>query len=201
MEVQPMSSENCVNQSIYIPVIGKEISEKYMKRCFKEKNIGEVDRVDFVLNKNKMRREAFVHFSKWYNTPDANSLMADLSNPETKTHFVYKGTSYWPILPNKNPVERNSYERKSTSVYELEDRINIIEKTMEQLSFVSKVHDANIRYILRKSDKGETSTNVSSVQIKRQKTDDIIYNGLEPFIKRQTGLKSDKVIDHDYCIA
>ena len=30
--------------------------------------------VDFVVNKEKFRREAFVHFSKWFGSEEANKL-------------------------------------------------------------------------------------------------------------------------------
>ena len=60
--------------------------------------------------------------------------------------------------------------RKSTSVYELEEKISNIEKNMERLTFVTKIHDANIQYILRKSE--GSSSNNHTTQIKRQKTND-----------------------------
>ena len=70
----------------------------------------------------------------------------------------------------KNPLNKNNPERKSNSVYELEERILIIEKSIEQLSFMGKLHDANIRYILHKNTNGGSSSVVP--QIKRFKTED-----------------------------
>ena len=51
--------------SLYVPVINKSIDEKYIKECFIKKNIGNVYRVDFVINKQKNRREAFIYFSEY----------------------------------------------------------------------------------------------------------------------------------------
>jgi hypothetical protein len=170
MEIDASSSITSPNPSIYIPVISKHINEGYVIKSFKDKNIGTVLRVDFVLNKEKFRREAFVHFSEWYSSEEAIKLKTDLLNPEVKSRFVHKGTNYWPILPNKNPVTRNSPDRKPSSTYELEDRLSNIERGLDQLSFVTKVHDANIRFILRKP--VDSVVGFPTTQIKRQKTQD-----------------------------
>lgn len=167
--------------SVYIPIIGDKITNAFIEKSFLEKKIGVVTRVDFVLNKRKFRREAFVHFSEWFTSDEANLLKADLLNDQTQTRFVYKGKEFWPLLINKNPIEKYSPERKANSAYELEDRIDIIRKDLDNLTFMSKVHDANICYILRKTNLSTPEVNpanpakpltVVSAQIKRQKTDD-----------------------------
>ena len=166
-----MLSNNSMMSSIYIPIIGTNISQEYIANVFQEKNIGLVSRVDFVLNKIKNRREAFVHFSEWYNTNEANQLKYNLEKTSNeKCRFIYSGNNYWPILLNKNPVEKNNPNRKSNSVYEIEDRINSLEKNIKDLSFMTKLHDANIRYILHKSN-SDTIINQNVPNIKRFKSD------------------------------
>ena len=168
-----MDCDSNMVSSLYIPIINANITQEYIIKCFHEHNIGKVERVDFVLNKAKLRREAFVHFSDWYTSDASNRLKAELeitSATGQNCRFMYNGTNYWPLLLNKKPVDKNNPERKSNSVYELEERLSNIEKSMEQLSFMTRVHDANIRYILRKNTRGETN-NVTP-QIKRFKTDD-----------------------------
>ena len=168
-----MQSENNMVTSLYIPVINANVTEEYITKCFHEHNIGKVERVDFVLNKAKLRREAFVHFSEWYTSDATNQLKAQLeisSSTGQNCRFMYNGTNYWPLLLNKKPLDKNNPDRKSNSVYELEERLSNIEKTMEQLSFMTKLHDANIRYILRKNTNGDSSNVVP--QIKRLKTED-----------------------------
>lgn len=167
-----MQTENTMIASLYIPIIGKNITQEYIIKCFHEHNIGNVERVDFVINKVKNRREAFVHFSEWYNTAASNNLRSQLeTSSKTGQHcrFIYNGTQFWPLHLNKKPLDKNSPQRKSNSVYELEERILNIEKAMEQLSFMTKLHDANIRYILHKNGNGETSD--GAPQSKRLKTE------------------------------
>ncbi len=168
-----MQTESTMVTSLYIPVINSSITEEYIIKCFHDHNIGKVERVDFVINKAKLRREAFVHFLEWYNTDVTNQLKSQLENSSTtgqNCRFMYNGTNYWPLLLNKKPLDKNNPERKANSVYELEERISNIEKSMNQLSFMSKLHDDNIRYILRKNTTGESS-NIGP-QIKRFKTED-----------------------------
>ena len=170
-----MQVDNIMPASIYIPIIGNNITSDFVKKCFHEKLVGKVDHVDFVINKKKLRREAFVHFSEWYNSEEADRIknLFDNYNEIGKdgTKFIYNDKlNFWPILRNKNPLEKNSSHRNSNFTYELEDRISNIEKNMEQLSFITKVHDANIRYILRKNP-NEGPSDVMP-QIKRFKTDE-----------------------------
>lgn len=168
-----MHSESNMVNSLYIPVINANVTQEYIAECFHAHNIGKVERVDFVINKAKLRREAFVHFSEWYSTDPANQLNAQLeitSATGQNCRFMYNGTNYWPLLPNKKPLDKNNPDRKSNSVYELEERLSNIEKSMEQLSFMTKLHDANIQYILRKNTNGES--NDVAPQIKRFKTED-----------------------------
>lgn len=89
--------------SLYIPIISDSTSETYIKKMFALKNIGKVLRVDFVKNKLKNRREAFIHFDEWFNSEESKKLKEDILNPESKTRFKYStGDKYWPLLVNKN---------------------------------------------------------------------------------------------------
>jgi len=150
--------------SLYIPVIGKNVSADFVAKKFLEANIGNVERVDFVVNKVKGRREAFVHFSEWFVSDTANKLKAQLEISMTtgqQCQFKYNNDSqhYWPLLVNKKPLTKDSPERKSNDVYDLEngleDRIAEMQKQIEQLTFMTKLHDANIRFILHNLNRDE----------------------------------------------
>ena len=164
---------NTMVASLYIPVIKANITHEFIQKCFHENNIGKVSHVDFVFNKQKSRREAFVHFSEWYDTDMAYQLKSKLENTSSsdeKCRFVYNTelALYWPILINKNPLQKNSPERRSNDVYIIEDRIKSIENSIQKLSFMSNVHDANIRYILRRSN--SEGCNLEMPKLKRLKT-------------------------------
>ncbi len=164
---------NTMVASLYIPIIKSDITDEFIQKCFHEHNIGKVSHVDFVFNKQKSRREAFVHFSEWYDTEIADKLKHKLENSSLsgeKCRFVYDTqlALYWPILINKKPLEKNSPERRSNDVYIIEERIRSIENSIQHLSFVSNVHDANIRYILRRSN--SEGCNLEMPKVKRLKT-------------------------------
>ena len=150
--------------SLYIPVIGKNVSADFVAKKFLEANIGNVERVDFVVNKIKGRREAFVHFSEWFASDTASKLKTQLEismSTGQQCQFKYNNDSsqYWPLLINKKPLAKDSPERKSNDVYDvesgLEDRIAALQKQIEQLTFITKLHDANIRFILHNLNRDE----------------------------------------------
>lgn len=118
--------------SLYIPIISDSTSETYIKKMFASKNIGKVLRVDFVKNKAKFRREAFIHFDEWFDSEESKKLKEDILNPDSKTRFKYStGDKYWPLLVNKNAhnkVSNPNYEiiktHDVTNVYKQEATIN-----------------------------------------------------------------------------
>lgn len=163
--------------SLYIPVIGKNVSADFVAKKFLEANIGNVERVDFVVNKVKGRREAFVHFSEWFASETANKLKSQLEismSTGEQCQFKYNNDTqqYWPLLVNKKPLAKDSPERKSNDIYNLENgleyRIADMQKQIEQLTFMTKLHDANIRFILHNLNRDEPA----HPQLKRFKSDD-----------------------------
>ena len=93
--------------SLYIPIISESTSEEYIIKMFKNHNIGKVMRVDFVKNKAKNRREAFIHFDEWFNSEESEKIKNDVLNPNTKTKFKYtESGKFWPLLINKNAHKR-----------------------------------------------------------------------------------------------
>tara|TARA_B100000902_G_scaffold398848_1_gene467181 strand:+ start:1640 stop:2116 length:477 start_codon:yes stop_codon:yes gene_type:complete len=106
--------------SLYIPIISESTSEAYIKKMFVSNNIGKVLRIDFVKNKSKNRREAFIHFDEWFDTEESKSLREDILNPETKTRFKYSNNNkFWPLLVNKNA--HNRVENPNYKVLSKED--------------------------------------------------------------------------------
>ena len=98
-----MSSSDSSFLSLYIPIIPESMSEAYIKKMFNNANIGKIMRVDFVKNKVKNRREAFIHFDEWFDSDESKKLKEDILNPDTKTRFKYNQTNkFWPLLVNKN---------------------------------------------------------------------------------------------------
>ena len=105
--------------SLYIPII-RNTSEEYIIKMFKTHNIGKVMRVDFVYNKAKNRREAFVHFDEWFTSEESKQLQEDILDPNTKTQFKYQGEKFWPLLVNKN-----AHARVHNPNYEILDKAEV----------------------------------------------------------------------------
>ena len=105
--------------SLYIPII-RNTSEEYIIKMFKTHNIGKVMRVDFVFNKNKKRREAFVHFDEWFASDESKQLQEDILDPSTKTQFKYEGEKFWPLLVNKH-----AHARVNNPNYEILDKAEV----------------------------------------------------------------------------
>ena len=158
------SSTSSTISSLYIPYINN-VEQNYIVRAFKEKNIGDVSRVDFVINRVKQRREAFVHFAQWYNTDESWKLREDIINPDTQTRFVHRANNYWPLLVNKNPMT----EPKSNATYDIEERLEAIQTQIASLGFMSNLHDANIRFLLKRTNEAQMSGIAVAQDIKRQR--------------------------------
>ena len=150
--------------SLYIPHINN-VDEKYIIRAFQAMLIGNVSRVDFVINRVKQRREAFVHFAQWYDTDESIKLRKDIINPDTQTRFVHRGNNYWPLLINKNPTS----QPKSNATYDIEERIEAIQNQIASLGFMANVHDANIRFLLKRSNESQYLNQFGYQDIKRQR--------------------------------
>lgn len=156
--------------SLYIPVISDSVSEAYVKKMFKNKNIGTILRVDFVKNIEKNRREAFIHFDEWFDSEESKLLKEDILNPDTKTQFKFNDTGkFWPLLVNKNPHKRvnnpkyqvldnsevkNSY--KKTLVIKV-DKVDKVDKNAKT-KVAKKMEPNNVSYA------SVTSSNVVCVQ-------------------------------------
>lgn len=150
--------------SLYIPHINN-IDEKYIIRAFQTMHIGDVSRVDFVINRVKQRREAFVHFAQWYDTDESIKLRKDIINPDTQTRFIHRANNYWPLLINKNPTTRP----KSNATYDIEERIQAIQTQIASLGFMANVHDANIRFLMKRTNEAQMDGVALYQDIKRQR--------------------------------
>jgi hypothetical protein len=93
--------------SLYIPIVHETDTELKIKTVIKTQKFGEIDHVDFVRNKVKNRREAFVHFKVWYDNDNVTEFIKCLNNPETKTRIYHTNNKFWPVLVNRNSNPEN----------------------------------------------------------------------------------------------
>lgn len=85
--------------SVFIPNIYQD--ESFIKKVFKELNIGEIRKIDFLAGEN-CQRNAYIYMDKWYN----NIVVEHLQEKMTKTNgygkIVYDDPNFWLLIPNCN---------------------------------------------------------------------------------------------------
>lgn len=116
--------------SIYIPRISKGCDEAVVKAVFKNLQIGEVRRVDFVdCDFDPLFRKAFVHLSFYYVTQIAHDMstahekcMAFNIRPE---YWDPTSNVYWMTLMNRNPVSETCL-----NIHQLAENFRILEGTV-----------------------------------------------------------------------
>ena len=98
--------------SLCIPRVFSNIDEKRIRRIFAELNIAEIDRIDFVnktTEKGEKFNRVFVHFKRWFATPEANMAREKLLNGK-EIKIIYDDPWFWKVSayreasqPDKKP--------------------------------------------------------------------------------------------------
>lgn len=178
MQISSIVSSQNVN-SLYIPIISSFINEEFVKYSFHIKDIAIVERVDFVFNNIKGRREAFVHINSWKDNTHSKKMQNALIQKNNYKFYFHEQDHkmFWPLLINKNPLEENSPERVSNSVYTIEEKIHAMNQHLNTLQSIALSHNAMLQ-----------NMNVSNEQIgpnKRFKANDSEYSNdyIPPTIK------------------
>ena len=130
--------------SVYIPIIDNFINEEFVKYSFQIKKIANVDRVDFVFNNAKGRREAFVHFNSWHENNEAEKMKNALNRKNNYKFYFHNDNNsmFWPLLINKNPLPYDSPNRISTNIYTIEDKVNNMTQYLNRLQSITLNHMA-----------------------------------------------------------
>lgn len=115
--------------SLYIPRVFANISKERIAHVFESLQIGNVAYVDFVPREDSNTGEpynmAFVHFTKYYDNTASENFQTKVKDPNHEAKIVYDDPWYWICLPNLNP--------KPDSIRELENRVAMLEQTMNML--------------------------------------------------------------------
>ena len=111
------------NLSLFIPRIHRNTHlhttnnfsslEEYIKHKFSELGIGKVSYIDILpySNGNKNQNifcKAFIHFSEWYNTDIANTIVNDITLENGSTKFYYSENRYWILRKNNSKKKNNN---------------------------------------------------------------------------------------------
>jgi hypothetical protein len=100
--------------SLYIPrVLDIWASVEAISPIFKQLDIGDISRIDFVEKQSDngiVYYQAFIYFSEWYDTNSARNLQKRIMNYDedpdnfSAARIVYDDPWYWLLFANKKPV-------------------------------------------------------------------------------------------------
>jgi len=138
-----------MNSSVYIPRIGKYITDAHIVEEFYNNWFGHVNRVDFVPIGKKPGfteedidanyKSAFVHFTRFH---EVHPFAEAFSQDQPYKFIPRFSRDFWLILPNKSPVPQTMMNNAQivencryleNKVKELEDKIEGIQFTVHQL--------------------------------------------------------------------
>ena len=120
-----MSSVN-QDMSLFIPRVFPNITADYIKNCFQDLGLGQVERVDLV-SKGEYNA-AYVHFVLWNNNSFTSGFQYYAADPSEKCIMYYDGPWYWIVLENTSAKRVGPERRKET--------INIRPEFMDPLPFI-----------------------------------------------------------------
>jgi len=84
------------NISLFVPHVFANFDKEYVADAFSK--FGVVDYIDFVARQDRVGAEynaVYIHFKKWYNTPENIDFQSQKSN-----RVYHDGPWYWIVLPN-----------------------------------------------------------------------------------------------------
>lgn len=111
------------NLTFYIPHINSNIATKeYIKNIFHNLNIGKVERVCFIGDKNFIDKVAFVYMEQWYNTIVVEHLQEKIIDDNQEAIIVYDDPNSWTLLPthkldNNNIIEYFNTQDELLNIY------------------------------------------------------------------------------------
>ena len=92
-----------MSSSIYIPRVGINCDEIFMRNAFDKLGIGTVRRIDFVpIESNSRTKKAFVYISSYYTTQRAFEIQEAHTN--NRAYWVFpngESSKYWILLKNR----------------------------------------------------------------------------------------------------
>jgi hypothetical protein len=115
--------------SIYIPIVDEKINDTAIKAVFEHLGLGVISRVDFVYS-SLGKKQAFLHFTEWFDCEKSHKVQRDILDPGTNARLVYDNPKFWPLLQNRNPVDKpnldtpNIIDVLQTKIEMLESKLN-----------------------------------------------------------------------------
>jgi hypothetical protein len=107
--------------SLCIPRVYPNIDERRIRKTFDDLNLGIIERVDIVrktTDKGEKCNRVFIHFSRWFNSRNADTARERLLNGQD-IKVIYDDPWFWKVAAYKEAPrveEERSYERRREPV-------------------------------------------------------------------------------------
>lgn len=113
----------------------------FIGKQFKYQRIGQVSRVDLLKKQTPQGFDyfiAFVHFTEWFDTPQARALQEEISTEGTKAKLQFHEKWYWIVNENKSPLSANEASLHKT-IYEQAKQIGMLNEAVDYLKSLKGV--------------------------------------------------------------
>ena len=113
----------------------------FIGKQFKYQRIGQVSRVDLLKKQTPQGFDyfiAFVHFTEWFDTPQARALQQEIQTEGTKAKLQFHEKWYWIVNENKTPLSANEASLHKT-IYEQAKQIGMLNEAVDYLKSMKNV--------------------------------------------------------------
>ena len=113
----------------------------FIGKQFKYQRIGQVSRVDLLKKQTPQGFDcfiAFVHFTEWFDTPQARALQEDIFTEGTKAKLQFHKQWYWIVNENKSPLSATEASLHKT-IYEQAKQIGKLNEAVDYLKSMKSV--------------------------------------------------------------
>ena len=120
--------------TLCIPRVFSNISEKRIREVFNQVELGDISNINMVESCNKQgvkSKLVFIHFTHWFNNPDANETRRRVLKGES-VKIIYDNPWFWNISMSHWVDQRKSIYRENTR----EVKPTLLFETMPPVSIV-----------------------------------------------------------------
>jgi len=136
VDTRSLPRGNCHEEAEYEAMVADFIGKQFKYQC-----IGQVNRVDLLKKQTPQGFDffiAFVHFSEWFETPQAKALQDEIHTDGAKAKFYFHEMWYWIVNENKNPLTAIEASLHKT-IYEQAKHIGMLNEAVDYLKSMKNV--------------------------------------------------------------
>jgi hypothetical protein len=125
----------------------------FIGKQFKYQRIGQVSRVDLLKKQTPQGFDyfiAFVHFSEWFDTPQAKALQDEIHTDGAKAKLQFHERWYWIVNENKTPLTATEASLHKT-IYEQAKQIGLLNEAVDYLKSMKSVTTAVAEAVLQRT--------------------------------------------------